>query len=199
VDRASDNLIGRRARPVGRRPSGREAGFTLVEALVVLAVVAIVLSTTGPSVVNAMGSYSRSAAARDVLSEIRRTQSLAVTRGGIFVFQWGGDAAANRPVSQYRLVRDTTKACGLPSVTAAVDGTNVIKTWRDLGVDYKGMTIQSIRDASSNNVYKVMFNSMGQSVNTCATTTFPVTVTLADSAGRTRSVVIQSAGWSKAQ
>jgi prepilin-type N-terminal cleavage/methylation domain-containing protein len=177
----------------------RRNGFSLVELIAVMAVVALIVGATGPYVLNTMTSYTRAAATRDVLSELRRAQSLALTRGGIFVFQWGGDIAASRPASQYRLVRDTTKACGLPAIAAPTDGTNVIRAWRDLDVDYKGVTIQSIKDAGNADVYKLMFNSMGQAVNTCTATAFPVTVTIADSLGRTRKIVVQSAGWATPQ
>ncbi len=173
---------------------GTQSGWTLVECLVALAVAGVVLASAGSFVRGISTAYQRSAAQRQVVSEIRRMQAMAVTRGGIFVFQWGGDPLAGQPTSQYRLVRDTTGACSIPAVGAATDGTNVIQGWSDLGKVYPGVVIQSIRDSTSTTVGKIMFNSMSASVNTCASVSFPVTVTIADASGKTKTILIQSAG-----
>jgi type II secretory pathway pseudopilin PulG len=177
------------------RSGGHDRGYTLVEAVVVFAIGAIILVAGISYVRGTMSAYQRTSAARQVLSEIRRMQSLALTRGGLFGLPWGGDPAASRTTDEYRLVRNTTAGCSLPATSASTDGTTVIQSWRHLGDDYGGVTIQSIKDAGNVDVYKIMFNAMGQSVNTCATTNFPVTVTLADALGTTRRIVIQSAGW----
>ncbi len=119
---------------------------------------------------------------------------MAITRGVVVQLQWGGGTGVNRPASQYRIVRDSTGACSFPAVSAAVDGTNVIKGWRDLNQDYAGTSIQSITDPASHSLGGVMFNSLGASVNTCAAVSFPVTVTVVDRTGRTRTLAVQSAG-----
>jgi type II secretory pathway pseudopilin PulG len=134
---------------------------------------------------------------RQVLYEIRSAQSLAISRGGVFGFHWGGDPAIGGPpplASQYRIELDTTGACGFPAVGAPVDGTNVIRGWFDLAGDYPGVTIQSIQDANTTVIGGVMFNSRGASVNTCAAVAFPITITIVDNSGGQRCVDVQRAG-----
>ncbi len=172
----------------------RQAGYSLLQLLTVLAVVAVVLAVAVPGVKITLAAYNRNGAAREVLARIREAQSAAVTRGGVYGFQWGGDTGVNYPQSQYRVVRDTTSACGLPAVGAAKDDTNVLTGWTDLAKTYPGTTIQSVVDNGGNAMGKVMFKSTGASVNTCAGVSFPVTVTVADTLGKTRQIEIKSAG-----
>ena len=101
---------------------------------------------------------------------------------------------AEVPESLVRVVRDLTGSCGLPAAGAAEDGTDVIKGWTDLGEAFKGVTIKSITDASNATVGVVMFNSIGASVNTCASVSFPITIVLEDTSGQTRTLEITSAG-----
>ncbi len=136
---------------------------------------------------------------RQVLYEIRTTQSLAISRGDVFGFQWGGDPAIGGPpplASQYRIVRDIPgPPCTFPAVGAPMDGTNVIRGWFNLAGDYQGVTIQSLQDANNTIAGKVMFNSRGGSVNNCTLgVTFPVTVIIADNSGVQRCVDVQRAG-----
>jgi hypothetical protein len=127
------------------------------------------------------------------MAQIRNAQSAAVTRDGVYAFQWGGDTAVNYPQSQFRLVRDTG-VCALPAATSVKDDTNVLAFWTDIAATYPGTRIQSVVDNSGNAVGKLMFNSRGASVNTCMTANFPITVTVADSLGKTRQIQIRSAG-----
>ena len=76
----------------------------------------------------------------------------------------------------------------------SVDGTNVIEGWTDLAAGYAGTSIQSVKDSGNTSRSGVMFNSIGASVNTCASVAFPVTVTIADATGRTKTITVQNAG-----
>ncbi len=172
----------------------RQAGFTLLELTTLLTVVALILAVTIPGVVKTLGSYHRNGAAREVLTQIREAQSAAVTRGGVYGFQWGGDTGVNRPQSEYRVVKDTTGACALPLVGAAEDDTSVLTGWTDLTKTFPRTKIQSVLDNGGNAMGKVMFKSTGASVNTCASVNFPVTVTVVDDSGKTRLIEIRSAG-----
>jgi len=174
-------------------PRNRQAGFTLLELAVTVAVAAILLAVAVPGVRATLAVYNRNGAAREVMAQIRNAQSAAVTRDGVFVFQWGGDTAVNYPQSQYRLVRDTG-ACALPAATASKDDTNVLTYWTDIAAMYPGTKIQSVVDNSGTAVGKLMFNSRGASVNNCLTASFPITVTVSDSLGKTRQIQIRSAG-----
>ena len=171
-----------------------QTGFTMVELAVTLTVAAMLLAIVVPGIKNTLAVYNRNGAAREVMAQIRNAQSAAVTRDGVYVFQWGGDTAVNYPESQYRLVKDTSGACALPTATTAKDDTNVLVYWRDVATTFPGTKIQSVIDNSGTAVGKIMFNSRGASVNTCATANFPITVTVADGAGKTRQIQIRSAG-----
>jgi len=169
-------------------------GLSLVELFVAITIAGILIALGLPSFLGLIQRSSINGATRQVMYEIRAVQNLSVTRGGVFGFHWGGDPLAALPPSQYRIIRDTTGACGFPAPTAPQDGTNVVRTWFDLVREYPGVTIQSVRDNNATALGGVMFNSRGASVNTCAAVTFPVTVTVADNSGATRTITIQRAG-----
>ena len=145
-----------------RRPihSGQD-GFDLLNIMVTLGVLAFVLGASVPSVVSTMRTYRRNAAARQVLSELRRVQSVAVTRGDVFGFQWGPDVGLS--AGEYRIVRDDTGACSFPATSAPVDDVNVIRDWFDLPAEFPDVTIQSVKDSASQTLGGVMFNSFGAS------------------------------------
>lgn len=172
----------------------RQRGFTLTDVLLTLGLVGVVLAAGAPLVADGLRTYRRNAAARQVLAEIRTVQSLAVTRGGTFGFQWGADPDLNLSASQYRLARDTTGSCGFPAVNSPADDVNVIRGWRDLSSDHADMTILSIRDSDNTALGGVMFDSLGSSTNTCTSVNYPVIVTVSDSTGATRRIEIGSAG-----
>jgi prepilin-type N-terminal cleavage/methylation domain-containing protein len=172
---------------------GQQAGFTLLELAVTLTVAAIILAVTVPGIRSTIAVYQRNGAAREVLAQIRNAQSAAITRDGVYVFQWGGDTTVNYSLGQYRLVKDTG-VCSLPSATASSDNNTVLVDWTDVAATYPGTKIQSVVDNSGTAVGKVMFNSRGASVNTCTSASFPITVTVADSLGNTRQIQIRSAG-----
>jgi len=169
-------------------------GVTLIELFVAITIAGILIGVGLPSFLGLIQRSSMNAGSRQVMYEIRAVQNLAVTRGGVFAFHWGGDPLVGFPPSQYRIVRDMTGACGFPVAAAPQDGTDVVRTWFDLAGEYPGIVVQSVRDNVGTNLAGVMFNSRGASVNTCAAVTFPVTVTVADNSGVTRTITIQRAG-----
>ena len=169
-------------------------GFSLVELFVAITIAGILIGVGLPSFLGLIQRSSINAGTRQVMYEIRAVQNLAVTRGGVFGFHWGGDPLAGLPLSQYRIIRDTTGACGFPAPGAPQDGTDVVRTWFDLAGEYPGITIQLVADNLGTALGGVMFNSRGASVNTCAAVTFPVRVTVVDTSGATRTITIQRAG-----
>ncbi len=172
-------------------------GVTLVELIVAIVIAAILITAGLPALLPLIRNSRIDGAARQVMYEIRAVQNLAVTRGDVFGFQWGGDPTppgTGRLNSEYRIVRDTTGACGFPAPGAPMDGTDVVRTWFDLAGEYPGVTIQSVQDSNSTVIGGIMFNSRGASVNTCAAVAFPLTVTIADTGGATRTIEIQRAG-----
>ena len=73
----------------------RQAGFTLLELAVILLVAALLLAVAIPGIRSTIAVYNRNGAAREVTAQIRNAQSAAVTRDGVYAFQWGGDTAVN--------------------------------------------------------------------------------------------------------
>jgi len=174
-------------------PSNRSSGFGLMDIIVTLGVVAVLFAATGPMVLGALRTYERNGAARHVLAEIRRTQSTAVIRRGVYGFHWGGDASFHRQSSEYRIERDAG-TCSLPAEAATQDNVSVITGWTDLDDSWRGVRIQSMVDSANQPVNGVMFDSRGRAINNCAAVTYPVTITVADAAGRTRVIDVQLSG-----
>ena len=160
--------------PKSIRRRTHERGVGLIETLVTMIVVAIVAALVVPAAMSSLRTYQRSGAARTILAEIRQAQQLAVTRRGVYGLQWGADPTVHYPLSQYRIVRDTTGSCGIPSKTAVEDGTDVIQGWQDMTSEFAGTQIASIKDNSGNSLGGVMFDSRGMAVNTCGPISFPV-------------------------
>ncbi len=173
-------------------------GFSLIELLMAIAIAGILIGVGLPSFLGLIQRSSINAGTRQVLYEIRAVQNLAVTRGSTFGFHWGGDPAIVGPQpSQYRIERNLTGNCvdwPLPGDSKATPNPDVITDWFDLAGEYPGIVVQSVRDNVGTDLGGVMFNSRGASVNTCAVVTFPVTVTVADNSGVTRTITIQRAG-----
>jgi prepilin-type N-terminal cleavage/methylation domain-containing protein len=183
-------------------------GFSLVELFVAIIIAGILIALGLPSFLGLLQRSSINAGARQVLYEIRAVQNLAVTRGGVFGFHWGGDPAVGMATSFYRIERDPSGTCAAPPAgwPAPADTTatvypdvpvsiqRVIRDWFDLAGEYPGVTIQSVRDQAGTAIGGVMFNSRGASVNTCTAVTFPVWVCVLDGTGTNRIIQIQRAG-----
>jgi prepilin-type N-terminal cleavage/methylation domain-containing protein len=187
--RARDGSIEEMIREMGRK------GFTVVEILIALVVAGILIGAAMPSFLGLIERSRIDAATRQLVSEIRAVQSLAVTRGGVFGLHWGGDPFVGMSTNLYRLERDGTGACGWPAPTDTMaTNANVIRDWRDLSIEYPGITITAVQDNGGTTLGGVMFNSVGASVNTCGGVNFPVTITVADGTGGTRIIQVRSAG-----
>ncbi len=179
-------------------PLGRKEGFTAFELLVVVTVTAILAAVGMPLFLGTIETYRLNAATRQVATEIRRVQSLAVSRGAVIGFHWGGNPDLPDPGrlnSEYRIERDATGACDYPSPTDTTANPDVITNWTDLTRDYRGTEISAVQDTNGTVLGGVMFNARGVSVNTCTNpVAFPVTVTVGDTTGATRTIEIRSAG-----
>jgi type II secretory pathway pseudopilin PulG len=173
---------------------GGASGIAMVELLVLVAVLGVVGLAALDSTRSVLLTQRRDGAARRVLAEIRATQSLAVTRHGVFGLHWAGDPDLGGNPAAYRIVRDASGACNYPPANQSEDGTEVVAGWFDLGREYPGVRIESIRDADGNLLGGVMFDTKGESVNTCTAASFPVRVAVADVDGRTRIIEISAAG-----
>jgi len=176
-------------------------GYTMMELLIAIVIAVILTGAAMPSFLSLIQTSRLNAATRQVVSEIRTAQSLAVTRDGIYGLHWGGDPLAGMAPGFHRLERDPTEACGWPAPTdTAATNQNVIRDWRDLSIEYPGITITAVQDNGGNPIGGLMFNAEGESVNTCFVgVSFPVTVTVGDGSGATRTIQVRSAGSARIQ
>lgn len=170
-------------------------GFTVMELLSYIAIAAVMAGSAVPFFLSVTETSRLDTAARELMTDIRLVQSLAVSRGGVYGFHWGGDPnIGGFSNTQYRFERDAG-TCNWP---AAADTTatnpDVITDWFDLAGEYPGITIQSITDSNSVVLGGAIFNSIAASVNTCTAVAFPLTITIANSTGATRTIQVQSAG-----
>jgi type II secretory pathway pseudopilin PulG len=170
---------------------GRQRGLSLTEMLVVVLLAVLVLAVGVPLTLTTLRANRRDGAARRVLAEIRAAQSMAATRGGVHAWQWGPDAGL--PTTHFRIVRDGG-VCEFPDPGAPRDGTDVVRSWFDIGRAYGDVRIDSVRDDDGRLLGGVMFNAMGASVNPCGPASFPVRVTTIDGSGESRVIEIRSAG-----
>lgn len=73
-----------------RRDSGA-AGFTLVELVVVLAIIGLTLSMAVPLLSRHLGGVTLDAASREIRTALREARSFAVAEGRMVVFQGAAD------------------------------------------------------------------------------------------------------------
>ena len=191
--------IFRRTRRWSIRPLGRK-GWTLIEILIVIAVAVILIGVSIPFFGGVMQTYRLNAATRQVVSEIRMAQSLAVSRGGVYGFHWGGDPAITKSDSEYRIERRGGAACAdWPPENDTTGNADVITEWMDLSTEYSNITIQSIVDNGApfpQTAGGVMFDSRGAAFHNCpGAKLFPLTIRLANAAtNEQRCIQTRSAG-----
>jgi len=185
--------------PVVRRflPYIGNTGFSAIELLLAMVIAALLIGAAMPAFLSMVQRSRIDGGSRQVLYGIRLTQSLAISRGGVFGFHWGGDPgppAAGRLNSEYRFETDPG-GCAWPAPTdTRATNPNVVRDWFDLAGEYQGVTIQSVQDATATIMGGVMFNSRGASVNTCGPVTFPITITIVDNSGGQRFVCVRRTG-----
>ena len=105
----------------------RQQGFTLVEVLIVIAIIAIMSGVVAPSLLGAIPGIRVSGAARDVLSDFRMARTLAVDRGFPVIVEF--DAPSN---THYRMYvdrnRDGSYTSGTDTLVKEVTLTNEYKS-----------------------------------------------------------------------
>ena len=175
----------------------RQQGFSVVELAVVLAVTAIMAMIAVMSFQTTTQSFKLNGAALQIAADVRYARSLSVDNSGIYGVHWGGDPNEISPPgpSFYRLEKNTGTGCSWPAVADTADSNaNVITDWSDLSTEFPGITIVSIVDSISTVHGGAAFNSWGASNNPCAGVAYPVTITVTNASGVTKTIEVRSAG-----
>jgi type IV fimbrial biogenesis protein FimT len=85
----------------------RQAGFTMVELMIVIVVIAILSAIAVPNIINSLPNYRLKAAARDMISSFQKAKMEAVKRNRDVVIQFTpGAYAASGRVGSYQVFVD---------------------------------------------------------------------------------------------
>ena len=166
------------------------SGFSAVDLLATLTIIALIAALTMPAAVSTLRTYRRNLAAWGLTTELRRVLSLAVARGEIFVLQWArlGDDGA------YRIVRDDDGHCTLPAADAPVDDVRVVRDWTLVDDQYAGIKLSAIEDGGGRTLAGVGFVATGSATGACTAASFPIRLQLTDAAGKTETIEVRRSG-----
>jgi prepilin-type N-terminal cleavage/methylation domain-containing protein len=161
----------------------RRSGFTLVELIIVVAILFMMLAVAMPLFFQIIAQRRLTGAVERVAIDLRYVQSLAVTQGLVHRLHSGADGAVGRP-GEYRLERDN-----------GAGGWVEVNGWYKLSSDYDGSSLQSIKDNAGTTIvtYDVRFNAQGAVANT-GIGSYPIVLTLVGKGGATRTVQVLRSG-----
>ncbi len=141
-------------RQLVRRTDG-QAGFTLIELVVVVGLIAIVMVILIIGVRQASDSFSLRRAATIVASEVRRAQSSAVAEGGDYTVEFALSSPYGITVYRQTAVQRTfagqdwplsvtiqSSGTTVPNCTTPGNAANKCVTFRSLGYAVAGGTVQ---------------------------------------------------------
>ncbi len=170
-----------------------KTGFTMFEAMVVTAIIAIFSAVAIPEFTGTLRNARLNAAAFQVASDVRMVRSLAVSTQTPHGWHSGSDSGVNRP-NHFRLERATSQDGQNWPATNAGFGGNVITVWTNLSAIYRNVQITSVRNGAGTDVGRIVFNSRGISLNPSTGVLQAVTIVLTASNGPTRTVQVSAAG-----
>jgi prepilin-type N-terminal cleavage/methylation domain-containing protein len=124
-------------------------GFTLVELIITIAVLAALGAVAYVATQNSLASFRLDAASAKLINDIRFAQHLARTRNG-----WFGVSFQGNPINQY-IVYETDGAADV-AVPDPVNPANTLVVKMD--EEYAGTTIEAVNIDGGN---KIEFNAMG--------------------------------------
>lgn len=177
------------AAPARRGPGRR--GFTALEIILVVVVIAIIAAAGIPTLLGAIQRYRTRTGAGQMAGEFRRVQSLAMTSGARHRVLLRNCSSGPTPCKEYRIEREASSTWPAAGDTPGSNA-NVLMEWVDLGREYGGVRVKSLKDTGGTDVSDVIFDSRGASVNTGAS--YPLTLTVANAVGDERTVQVRSAG-----
>lgn len=161
----------------------RKPGFTLVELIVVVAILVMMLAVAMPLFFQIIAQRRLTAAVERVATDLRYVQSLAVTQGIVHRLHSGADGAVGRP-GQYRLERDN-----------GVGGWVELAGWYNPSTDYDGSSLQTVKDYAGTTIatFDVRFNAQGAVAN-AGVGSYPIVLTVVAKSGTTRTVQVLRTG-----
>jgi Tfp pilus assembly protein FimT len=143
-------------------------GFTLVQLVIAVALLSILLGFAMPVFETTIARRRLTAALERVAGDVRYAQSLAVKEGNLHRFLTDG-------AGQYRLERSA-------GAWAPLIG------WYNVSSDYRGSSLQSVRDNGGGALTNITFNSQGAVDVTTGAASYPITLTVAAASGTTGTV-----------
>lgn len=176
--------------PRSRTGGGR--GFTTLEIIIVLVIAVIMSAIAAPNLIGNLQRYRTRSGADQVMGELRRLQSLAMTTGSRHRLAVASCASGPSPCKRYRNEREAGGAWPASSDTTASNPA-VLSDWVDLQQSLSSsVRLKSLKDSGGGDVAGVIFDSRGASITTGAS--YPLTCTIAHASGYERTVVVRSAG-----
>lgn len=166
----------------------KQRGFTLTEALAVLAIGAVIVIAAVPSMFNAIKRSRLETAARTVASDVREARARSISSGWEYrVIGFHATTGGTR-ANQYRLLGRRSSATAWPANEAAVTSTSTqyAGAWVNIGLLFPRISLQP--PAAS---FTLTFDSRGTSSD-AATTFNPLTV--AGYSGAQRTVTVSTVG-----
>jgi len=177
---------------MARLASKKDTGFTVVELLIAVAISAILAGTSLPFFIAAIQRYRFDGAVQRVISDLRYTQSTAVTRSGCYRLHIHSvfDSEVDR-LNQFRVEKtNCTGTTWPPSSATPATNPDVVTGWVNLSTEFPGITIGNVRDNSNNLLSQVIFNSRGA----LASPNPPVRITISSPSRGNRVIEIRAVG-----
>jgi type IV fimbrial biogenesis protein FimT len=133
-------------------------GFTVIEALFVIALGTLIMALAVPSFVEILAKSRHGSAVRRLVTDVREARSQAITTGWEYrVIGYDAGASSSRH-NQYRVLARRSTAVDWPDedVEPFASETQIAGRWVDLASDYPGVGV----DASATR-FEVTFDSRG--------------------------------------
>lgn len=156
------------------RSSSMNGGFSLIEVMVVIAILSTILAVAGPNFIEWVRNTRISSQANDIVADMLYARSEAAARGKQAIFCPSTDSSAcsgdNNWAGQ-RVVRITnlgTSTASIPRISGGLSGSSIL----------------TALDSSGNPVNSITFSPYGSILLLSTGNTLPLTFTLCPSSGK---------------
>ncbi len=186
-----------RARRAGPGRLGGQRGFSTLELVGVVAILAILAAIGLPALLGTLERYRVDAGAAELAGALRRAQAEAVSRGGYYRVHLGSDPAVGLPNS-YRIERNS--GFGWPAAADTITTSPwVVTNWVDLGAQYPGLSVSAPVDSAARTLTWITYNSRGAFVDPTGPVTPPANLRVQNRSGKTLTITAQYARAAKVQ